>query len=123
MFDLTGVDWIESLPHVGLSKDPAIIHQGNNSGYQAIDLVSPIHFPNTKRAILIGYDMQRTHDKTHWFGDHPNKVVPQFNELLTRFDQVATDARQMGYEIINSTIHTALNAFPKMPLEEVLNMS
>lgn len=97
--------------------------QGQNSGAGAIALA---HHFGARRIYLLGYDCQRTGGKAHWHGDHPVVLDPkrrlgnagslpkwpaQFRELL-RFVP--------GAKIINCSRETALTAFPRARLEDVL---
>ena len=111
------LEYIESSPQLGLSIDPKIIHEGMNSGYQAINLA--YHMGGT-RILLIGYDMQTTDNKAHWFGDHPNKVRSNYNSWLLPYISLADHAKKLNLEIINCTITTALTCFPRMDLKEAL---
>jgi len=67
-----GVIFLDSEPETGLSTNPEKLHQGSNSGIQAINLAYHL---GAREIILLGYDMQPTGGKSHWFGDHPDKVV------------------------------------------------
>lgn len=112
-----GIEYIESRDGSGLSRDPAYIHKGSNSGIQAINLA--YHF-GARRIVLLGYDMQATAGRAHWFGDHPNAIRSPWHRWLALYQQVADDAGQMGLEIINATRETALTCFPKKPLSSLL---
>jgi hypothetical protein len=112
-----GIEYIESRDAPGLSRDPAYIHQGSNAGIQAINLA--YHF-GARRIVLLGYDMQATNGKAHWFGDHPNRFLSYWHRWLPLYERVAEDARQMDLEIINATRETALTCFPRKPLSSLL---
>jgi len=103
----------------GLSHVPNIIHHGGNSGYQAVGLA---HQFGAARIVLIGYDMQRTAGKAHWFGDHPAGFTnsPGVAGWVPRFDQLAKDAVRAQVEIINCTLETALTCFRRANIEDVL---
>lgn len=111
------LNFIESKNDIGISQDPKIIYTGSNSGYQAINLA--YHF-GAKQIILLGYDMQATGGKRHWFGDHPNKVVSGWHKWIPFYQQMAADAERLGLEIINCTRKTALHCFRRDQLENVL---
>jgi hypothetical protein len=111
------LEHIASVDRPGLSKDPAYIHQGQNSGIQAINLA--YHFGAT-RIVLLGFDMQDQDGVTHWFGSHPDGSAPKWRRLMPLFESVAEDARRMGIEIVNATRQTALTCFPRIPLSSLL---
>lgn len=99
----------------GLSRDPGAVVTGGNSGYQAINLA--LHLGAT-RIILLGFDMQWTGGKSHWFGDHPqglNNADP--SRYIPAFRTIKPE--EYGLEIINCSRSTALDAFPVRDLREV----
>jgi len=114
-----GLKWVQGRNESGLSTDPSVIHTGSNSGYQAINLA--FHF-GVKRIILIGYDMQRTKNKKHWFGNHPGKLNKpgNYKQWARNFIDLANDISRQGVEVINCTRVTALGAFKQDKLENVL---
>jgi len=115
-----GVEYIRSIDADGLSRDPAYIHSGANSGIQAINLAYHL---GARRIVLLGYDMQATDGKSHWFGEHPSgKGRPTWHRWLWRYQLVAEDAGRMGLEIINATRETALTCFPRGPLSSLLQV-
>jgi hypothetical protein len=113
-----GLRVAKGLDERGLGRD--IIHTGNNSGYQAINLV---YLRGAARIILLGYDMKRgPTGKLHWHGDHPRGLNRgcAFSTWLKRFPALAEDLKSEGVSVINATRDTALECFPKMRLEEAL---
>lgn len=114
-----GLEHVPSLPGPGLCRDPWVLHQGLNSGYQAINLAYHL---GAARIILLGYDMQRTGGKSHWFGDHPPglNVPSPFRDFIQRFGPLAKDLELEGVQVFNCSTETALNCFPKTSLCEVL---
>ncbi len=113
---------VRSLAAPGLSKIPGVIHQGNNSGYQIIDLAAQF---GVRRILLLGYDMQKTGGKAHWFGDHPAKLKKPspYGSWIANFDTLARDARERGIEIINCSRETALECFPRATIGESFRSS
>lgn len=109
-----GLKVIQSSSGTGLSKDRRIIHQGSNSGYQAINLA--YHFGATT-ILLLGYDMQGVGD--HWFGKHqglPSET--NYAGLVEKFASIKP--ADYGIEIINCTRSTALHCFPRMTIDEAI---
>lgn len=114
--------WVEGIPYRaadGLGRD--VVHTGNNSGYQAINLAY-LHGATT--IVLVGYDMQHTGGKRHWHGDHPaglGNFSPGMPELCRpKFQGLARDLDEEGVRVINCTRATALTCFQRMPLAEAL---
>lgn len=94
---------------------------GGNSGAQAIELARLLFAPRT--VILIGYDMQRTNDAAHWFGDHEKPLtqgVP--TSWIRRFDELALAWAARGMSVINCSEATALTRFPRADLRDALAM-
>lgn len=101
----------------GLSTDPKRVHSGGNSGYQAINLA--LHL-GAQRVVLLGYDMHNHSGKSHWFGDHPKNFANRNgnpDRFIAAFRTIQPGA--YGLEILNCSRTTALDAFPRVALEEV----
>lgn len=114
-----GVNFIQSEARPGLSTKKDVIYQGSNSGIQAINLA---YLMGARKIILIGYDMKLGEkDKAHWFGDHPDKIKSNYNAWFFFYKVIADQLSELGLEIINSTIDSALTCFPKKELKEALN--
>lgn len=110
----TDMKIIEGKNGTGFSRDPKFIHYGNNSGFQAVNLA--ILFGATE-IILVGFDMKKKENKTHFFGEHeaPLRATHSFTGWINNFANAAkllTDVR-----IINATPDSALTCFPKCSLE------
>lgn len=112
-----GIRCVEGKRAPGFSRDPSLIHYGDNSGFQAINLA--ILF-GCEHIILIGFDMQRTGGKAHWFGDHPQGLGrgAQYTNFIPHFDEAAKTLE--GVRIVNATPTTALKCFPQMSLADAL---
>ena len=115
-----GIKVLQSEAKPGLSKTPGVIHQGQNSGYQAIGLALELlrpHLPG--RVILLGFDMQTDGDRRHWFGAHPQPMdaASSYPCFIRNFQTI--DPKAYGIEIWNVTRKTALQHFPLHNLDEV----
>lgn len=110
---------VKGLPLPGLSSDQNIINTGRNSGYQAINLA--ILF-GAARIVLLGYDMQVTGDKRHWFGEHPAPLVScsNYGRYIENYRTMTPDLERLGIPVINCTRETALTMFPRMELSYAL---
>lgn len=115
-----GMLWIEGVDGVGLSQSPRRIFTGGSSGYQAIGLA---YLLGAARIILLGYDMQRSGRRAHWHPDHPVSLgnPGPFDQWVARFRPLANDLRRLGVQVVNASRATALDAFPRMSLEEALS--
>lgn len=112
-----GLHFIRSENARGLSRTPDVIHQGANSGYQAIGLA---HQAGAKRIVLLGYDMRGG----HWHGDHPARLnrTQNFNNWLANFVDLAADLANAGVTVVNASTssETVLRCFPLVELDEAL---
>jgi len=100
----------------GLGRD--MLHFNDNSGAQAINLA---YLLGATRIILVGYDMQNTGGRAHWFGEHPHELMTGGNYAVyvDRFTRLAADLKYEGVEVINCTRETALYQFRRDTLESI----
>ena len=105
----------------GLERAPTGLRTGRNGGYQAINLA--VHL-GARRILLLGYDMKPAADgRTHWFGDHedwPTRPNLYRDVFLPHFEGLAHALDAIGVAVVNCTPGSALEAFPKAPLEQAL---
>lgn len=101
----------------GLEHDPSGLRHGHNSGYQAINLA--VHLGAAK-IILLGYDLKRTGGKSHWHADHPTRQNPNYTGWVQHFATLVKPLNKLGIAIVNCTIETALECFPRAALRDVL---
>lgn len=94
---------------------------GGNSGFQALNLAL---VAGGKKIILTGYDMKLT-ERTHWHGDHESDLNNPTKEFLRScaviMNQQASIIKSREVEVINATLDSAIEAYPKIPLREALN--
>lgn len=94
---------------------------GGNSGYQALGLA--VQF-GCRRVVLVGFDM-RLDLGCHWHGPHKGNLGnPSENKVSKwrqRLDAAAPVLREHGVRVINASSVSALQAYPKMPLQEAID--
>lgn len=114
-----GIGWIRSENKDGLSMQPDLLHNGFNSGYQAVNLA--YHF-GASTIVLLGYDMQATDGKNHNFGNHPDGRTPPFHYFLRAFNALPTwlADNNVNLRIINATRKTALTCFEQRDIQQCL---
>lgn len=113
-----GLTPVPGAPGKGLGTPP-VIHQGENSGYQALNVA---HHRGAGRILMLGYDMRRSQDeRSHFFGDHPKGLQrdTRYHELVPLFDRLAADLEDAGVEVLNCTRSTALKCFARTTIDEV----
>lgn len=99
-----------------------MIHQGGNSGYQAINLA---YLWGAKTIILLGLDCSKSPDgQAHWFGQHGPELTQQqpFDLWQSNFPALAQDLKDHGVRVINCSRQTALTCFERMTLEEAMKI-
>lgn len=116
-----GLEYFEGTHGDGLGEKK--IRFGSNSGCQAINvafLLARDDWDFHPRIILLGYDMGNFGGKNHWFGDHPKGMTNgSYQSFVTRYDQLAEDAKRLGIEIINCSRQTNLTQFQKTTIDDV----
>lgn len=106
----------------GIETEQGYIAWNKCSGGSAINLA--YHY-GAKKIILISFDMKRNHLKeNNWHSEH--KIIPNFEiynpypGYIKAFSQIAVEAKNLGLQIIDTSIDGALSCFPKMELENVV---
>lgn len=114
-----GLHWIPGERGCEPSFDPGLIRFGGNSGFQAVNIAALM---GAKRIVLLGFDMQATGGKRHWFGDHPGVLnkASKYWEWAKAMDAAAPHYAKAGIEIVNCSRQTALTAYPRARIEDVL---
>lgn len=112
-----GVRVLDNAGVSGLSLNPQALKNGRNSGYQAINLAVLL---GAGMIVLLGYDMQRTGGRSHWFGDHPYPVSSPYQAFRGHFASLVGPLADLGIPVINCSRETALEVFPRQRLEETL---
>jgi len=112
--DERGLTALKGSSNAGLGR--SLLHFNSNSGAQAINLA---YLLGATRIILLGYDMQNTGGKAHWFGDHPPELHNgTYHSYVPNFSRLANDLEQEGIEVINCSRHTALTQFNRGNIED-----
>lgn len=102
-----------------LGQVPGNPQANSDSGFHAIQLAYQY---GAQRIVLLGYDLQHTAGKAHWFGDHPDGFnnAPNIQGWRPKYDYLARLLADAGVELINCTRQTALTAVPRRDLRAVL---
>ncbi len=110
-----GLRLIKGAAGAGFSADPSVIHYGDNSGFQALNLAILLGSPYI---VLVGFDMRHVSGKSHFFGDHPQGLFQrdEYQSFARKFGK-APD----GVTIINATPDSALRCYEMMDLEDALD--
>jgi hypothetical protein len=111
-----GLRVIQSAASPGVSTDPALIHTGSNSAFQALNLAV---LGGARRVLLLGCDMTGA----HWFGRHPPELrrPSPYDRFRAAFERAAPQLQGLGVEVINCSPISTIQAYPRMPLPEALS--
>lgn len=102
----------------GFDPDPANCRTGANSIYQAIHCC--IH-AGAREVVLVGCDMRRTRDRSHWHAGHGGPDVDYANVMAPCFDTIVPTLEERRVRVINASPGTALKTFQTAPLEDALS--
>jgi hypothetical protein len=104
----------------GIELAPTGLRSGRNSGAAAINVA--VHFGAVK-VVLLGYDMGHAPGSpSHWFGDHPSQIRASspYDSFIAAFRVAAVQLQQLGVSVLNCSRITAVDAFPRVALEDAL---
>lgn len=124
------VDWVKYVRRdhrrLGISDEPSMVSWNLNTGSAAIDLAVKL---GAKRIFLLGFDMKRLEDKTHWHKEYgkgkPRRSPinhPPFAKHLQGFPAIAEDIKKYGVSIYNVSPESAIKEFPKITLKQALKL-
>jgi len=112
------VNVVQGQSKKGFSTDRNVIHWGNNSGFQLLNLV---HLMGARQMILVGYNMGVPEGQdVHFFGKHPAPLSQggnQYRGFVKQFDSIQPEIRA---GIFNATVETTLRCFTRVDLNEAL---
>lgn len=113
-----GLNFVDGKWSPGISHAD-YIHYGYNSGFQCCNLV---YIMGAKRILLLGFDMQKTNNKRHWFGNHPTPLHVSSDYLLwvKYMDRAARRYAKAGIEVINCSRETALQEYRRALITDCL---
>lgn len=115
-----GINVIRSVNKPGLSTTPGLVHTGNNSGFQALNLAVLMGY---RTILLLGYDLCAHSGKTHFFGDHPPGLQRNSPYALFRrsFESASSQLDELGVRVVNCSRVTTLRCFEMGDLDEELS--
>lgn len=115
-----GLNYVACKYLPGISHDPALLHAGFNSGFQAVNLM---FLMGCRKIVLLGFDMKLgKNGQKHWFGNHPKQLNRAFDagKWARCMDKVARRYEKAGVEIINASRETALLEYRRASIGDCL---
>ena len=106
----------------GVLNDPSALRDGRHGGVHAVNIAA---LSGSRRHILIGFDAREPQGKpSHWFGDHQRPTPTVAYQMYRQaFTAIENPLRAIGVRVINATPGSAIESFPKLPLEEALQLN
>jgi len=101
------------------TDDSGVVGWGGNSGFQAVNMV--VHF-KCRKIILVGFDMTIKYG-LHWHDPYNGTENPTHSKTLRWqrcFDNAAIALDNLGVKVINCSMKSRLNKYPKMTFENAL---
>lgn len=105
-----------------LFEKTGVIGSGGNSGFQALNLA--LQF-GASRVLLVGFDM-RGDSGAHWYGRNNwmqanNPTDGVYGRWVRAMNSAALKIKAQGVSVANASDISALECFPKMPIEAALD--
>lgn len=119
-----GLYLIKGVDGEGFSLDPSLIHYGENSGLQAMNIAG--HAIGWCGLIIgIGFDMRMVNGRRHFFGEHPQglRATQQGYGRWPAFFAKAAEGLPKDTRIVNCTPGSSLTCFETMDLRQALELS
>jgi len=122
------LSYIKSKKGEGFSVINGLIHEGCNSGYQAVNVAVQ---KGAETIYLLGFDHRvipldtldedlHSHQdivdnkdkvQSHFFGHHPDGIISHYETFMPWWESAATHAKRIGVRIVNCTPDSALTMF------------
>lgn len=92
---------------------------GGNSGFQALNLA--LQF-GARKILLIGLDAHGSYGHEHWYGRNTawkmnNPDENNYRHWRAAFKGVSGKIKEMGGDVINTSLGSSIDCFPKMSIE------
>lgn len=102
----------------GLSVNAEELRTGGNSGHMALNIAT---LAGASPIALLGYDAREgVNRKKHWFGDHPDSTAPAYQDMVRMMRTAMAPLAALGIEVLNASPGSALDAFPRITIEDFL---
>lgn len=74
-----------------------------------------------RRVVLVGYDNRRASGKNHFFGEHPDSSIQPYEHWRKTYRSMLPGLEAAGVEVVNATPDSAITAFRRVRLEDVVH--
>lgn len=96
------------------------VRWGPSSGHVACALAVAMR---ATKIVLLGFDCRAVGPRTHWHDRYrETRAEAMYRRFVDGWRGWAADARALGAEIVNATPGSAIDDFPIVPLDQVLDL-
>jgi len=115
--DRRGIQYLHRGSKTMLGTIPTMIHNGNNSGYSAVNIAFHL---GVSRIILVGFDMRVVGSKHNFHDQHTRKMLDNIydKEYIPNFETIKQPLEKKGVSVYNTCLDSGLKCFPFVSLEE-----
>lgn len=118
-----GLWWTPGKHKSGVSTNPAFIHYGLHSGFQALNVC--VHL-GARRILLVGFDCKADdRERPHFFGKYGDPVFdvkPDYSRWVKHYLTAQAGLIDAGVRVINCSPGSAITAFPHTTLGKALGI-
>lgn len=106
----------------GLSKAQGIIRTGGPVGFSGAQALNLAYLWGYRKFVLLGFDMNPAGG--HYFGDHPPSLKREtpWRQMVAGLADMARDLAAEGVQVINASPKSAIPYWPKVTVEEALQI-
>ena len=102
----------------GVSTDPTALVTGRNSGFQALNLAI---LAGATKIILLGFDAKvGTDGRSHLMPHRRPTPMDAYREYQCAMKRAENEVKALGVTVLNCSLHSAIDTWPKVRLEEAL---
>jgi len=112
-----GLKYIEGTSSIEWGETEALIAYGGNSGFQAMNLA---YVKGATKIILLGYDYGARGGQKHWFDNTKHARDSRKSDFASWTQRMHSAAKHIKIPVINCSMHSAIECFPKIPLRQAI---
>lgn len=112
-----GLNYIEGTSSIEWGETKELIAYGGNSGFQAMNLA---YVQGASKIILVGYDYGFSGKKKHWYDGGTLERKSRNSDYKQWAERMTLASKHIKIPVINCSMDSAIQCFPKMPLREAL---
>jgi hypothetical protein len=111
------LNYVEGSADIEWGHTPELIAYGGNSGFQALNLAV---VQGASKVVLLGYDYGLRAGKKHWFDGTKHERTSRPSHYHEWLPRIHAAAKHIKIPVINCSLESAIECFPKMTVREAL---